>query len=199
MPRRALRFFRVESGSDIFNHTYPNNWRDIMDIRFICSDLDSLTNSVLSRVAEQATAEGIRLAGTVQPVSDNPSQVKCDIALRLLPDGPVRNISLDLGPGATACRLDAGALEEAVIVVHDRLPGAQALIVNKFGKQEAAGRGLVEAIGWACDAGLPVLVGVSPEWRAAFLAFADDAALPLPPDADQAMHWLRAACRMQIA
>ena len=146
-----------------------------MDIRYVSSDQDQQTNLVLSTVAERAAAEGIRLAGTVQPVMGDAPQQKCEIVLRLLPDGPIRNISLDLGPGATGCRLDAGALEQAVLEVQDRMAGAEGLIVNKFGKQEAAGRGLVDLIGQACAAGLPVLVGVSPEWREAFLAFASGA------------------------
>jgi len=170
-----------------------------MDIRYVSSDQDQQTNRILSEVAERAMREGIRLAGTVQPVGPDMPQQKCEIVLNLLPDGPIRNISMDLGPGATGCRLDAGALEEAVIVVQDRLPGAQALVVNKFGKQEAAGRGLVEAIGYACNAGLPVLVGVSPEWREAFLSFAGGTAQPLDDDADRVMDWLRAACRAQAA
>ncbi|VDC30622.1 DUF2478 domain-containing protein [Pseudogemmobacter humi] len=169
-----------------------------MDIRYVSSDQDQQTNAILSEVAERAAREGIRLAGTVQPVGPEPQQ-KCEIVLHLLPDGPLRSISMDLGPGATGCRLDAGALEEAVIEVHDRLPMAQALVVNKFGKQEAAGRGLVEAIGRACAAGQPVLVGVAPEWRAAFLAFAGGAAQPLEADAGLVMDWLRAACRAQAA
>lgn len=170
-----------------------------MDIRYVSSDQDRQTNRILSEVAERAAREGIRLAGTVQPVGPDMPQQKCDIVLRLLPNGPLRNVSMDLGPGATGCRLDAGALEEAVAVVQDRLPGAQALVVNKFGKQEAAGRGLVEAIGHACNAGLPVLVGVSPEWRDAFLAFAGGTAQPIADDADRVMDWLRAACRAQAA
>ncbi len=170
-----------------------------MDIRYVSSDQDRHTNAVLVAVAERAAAEGIRLAGTVQPVPAGVVPRKCDIVLRLLPDGPVRNVSMDLGPGATGCRLDAGALEEAVAVVQERLPAAQGLIVNKFGKQEAAGRGLVEAIGRACAAGLPVLVGVSPEWRAAFLAFAAGTARPVDADEEAVMRWLRAACRARAA
>ncbi len=170
-----------------------------MDIRYVSSDQDQQTNRILSEVAERATREGIRLAGTVQPSGPGMPQQKCEIVLRLLPDGPIRNISLDLGPGATGCRLDAGALEQAVLEVQDRMAGAQGLIVNKFGKQEAAGRGLADLIGQACAAGIPVLVGVSPEWREAFLAFAGGTAQPIADDADRVMDWLRGACRAQAA
>lgn len=165
-----------------------------MHIGYVSSDEEMRTNAALSAVAESAKREGLALAGTIQPVDPGGVHEKCNIVLGLLPDGERRNISLDLGPGATGCRLDAAALEEAVMVVHDRLPSAQGLIVNKFGKQEAIGRGLVAAIIEACDRGLPVLVGVSPQWREAFLAFANGKAIELPPEEAHLLDWLRAAC-----
>lgn len=165
-----------------------------MEIRYVCSEEERRTDAVLSAVAEKAAKAGIALAGTVQLADSDQPQEKCNIVLGLLPDGARRNISFPLQPGVTGCRLDAEALEQAVMVVHDRLAAAQALVVNKFGKQEAAGRGLVAAISEACARGLPVLVGVSPEWRDAFLAFAAGEADPLPAQEDEVLGWLRAAC-----
>ncbi len=166
-----------------------------MNIGYVCSGEELRTNAVLGAVAEGARRDGISLAGTIQPVDPGGTREKCNIVLGLLPDGARRNVSFDLEPGMTGCRLDAAALEAAVKIVHDRLPGAEGLIVNKFGKQEAVGRGLVAAIVEACDRGLPVLVGVSPEWREAFLAFAGDGARELPAEEERLLDWLRAACR----
>lgn len=165
-----------------------------MDIRYVCSEEEFRTDSVLSAAAERATALGLALAGTVQPVDPDVPRGHCDIVLALLPDGERRGISVDLPPEVPGCRLDPEALEAAVAVVESRLPGAQALVVNKFGKQEAAGRGLVGAIGEACAKGLPVLVGVAPQWREAFLAFAEDKAQPLPAETEAIVAWLQQAC-----
>lgn len=164
-----------------------------MDIRYVSSPHEQQTNAVLERVAARAAAEGIVLAGTIQPSEPGMLYERCRIVLKLLPDGPVRDVSMDLGPGATGCRLDAGALEQSVLLVNERLPLAQALIVNKFGKQEVAGRGLVQAIGQACDRQMPVLIGVSAEWLPAFLEFSDGEAQPLDADADLVFDWLRGA------
>lgn len=161
-----------------------------MDIGFVCSDEEFVTNLTLAEVARRLSSKGLVLAGTIQPVEADRPAGKCDIVIGLLPDGERRSISLNLGPGATACRLDAGALEEAVQVVLTRMPSAQALIVNKFGKQEATGRGLVPAIGEAVSLGLPVLVGVLPAWRDPFLTFCGGAARELSPDADAITAWL---------
>lgn len=170
-----------------------------MDIRYVCSDEEFRTNAVLSQVAQDAAALGIALAGTVQPVDPETPRSKCEIVLALLPDGARRNVSFDLPPGAGGCRLDAEALEAAVLLVHDRLAGAQALVVNKFGKQEAAGRGLTGAIAEACARGLPVLVGVAPAWRDAFLAFAEGGAQPLPAEPEAILTWLRGAVLDRVA
>lgn len=164
-----------------------------MQIGYVSSDVPGEIDRVLTEVAAAAAREGIALAGTIQPPELSDGQGKCHIVLRLLPDGPVRNVSVDLGPDVTGCRLDPGALEEAMLIANERVGGAQALIVNKFGKQEAVGRGLVTAIGMAAGRGLPVLAGVAPEWLDAFRAFTGGHATPLPADAEQALAWLHAA------
>ena len=81
--------------------------------------------------------------------------------LQVLPNGPVIRINQNLGREARGCRLDGGALEQAVVEVSRRTQSAQALIVNKFGKLEAAGRGYVPLIVEALDNGIPVLIGVN--------------------------------------
>ncbi len=165
-----------------------------MKIGYVCSSEEHLTDTVLADVSRSAAREGLALAGTIQIVDPARIAEKCDITLGLLPDGEQRSISVDLGPGVAGCRLDPAALEDAVMVVHQRLSSAHALVVNKFGKQEAAGRGLVSAIGEACERGLPVLVGVSPEWRDAFLEFTEGQAKPLPTDAGEIHQWLKSCC-----
>lgn len=170
-----------------------------MDIRYVCSEEERRTDRVLGAVAERAGRDGIALAGTVQVVDPGAPQEKCHIILALLPDGARRDISFPLDPDVPGCRLNPEALEDAAMAVQGRVPAAQALVVNKFGKQEATGRGLVPAIGEACERGLPVLVGVAPQWLEAFLTFAGDGALPLPADEDQVLAWLRGACARTAA
>ena len=99
---------------------------------------------------------------------------------------------------AQGCRLDADALETAVAEVQRRLPGAQALVVNKFGKQEQIGRGFVPLIAQALEAGLPVLVGVNAMNLTAFLEFAGDIGVALPSDPNLAADWLRNACTAPV-
>jgi hypothetical protein len=160
----------------------------MMRIGYVTSDTPGLVDRVLAEVADRAMAAGLALAGAIaEPAAASQG---CRIVLRVLPAGPVRDVSLGPDAGATACRLDAGALEGLALEVLAGLPDAQALIANKFGKQEAAGRGLVGAMGMACERGIPVLLGVAPEWRPAFLAFVEDQAEALSADPDLVFGWL---------
>jgi len=149
------------------------------------------TDPCIARAAAMLAARGVRLAGTVAAgeAGDGPC---CD-ALQVLPDGPVMAIRQDLGTGASGCRLDGTALEAAVAAVRPRLAGAEILVVNKFGKIEAIGRGFVPLIAEAVDRGLPVLVGVSGLNLPDFLAFADGLAERLPPHPEAAAAWVLAA------
>lgn len=119
--------------------------------------------------------------------------------LVILPDGPVVRISEDRGDLARGCMLDTGALEQTIVLVQQRLAGAQVLIVNKFGKREAEGKGLVPVIAEALEQGLPVLIGVNGLNLAAFLVFAGDAAHALHADASTVTEWCRSAVALETA
>jgi hypothetical protein len=153
------------------------------------------TDACLAAAVARLEAARLPLAGTVQANRPRAGRGACDMDVRVLPDGPVFRISQDLGAAARGCRLDAGALEAAAAAVEARLGGAALLVVNKFGKQEAAGRGLVLAIVAAAEAGMPVLAGVNGLNLPAFLGFAGGCAEPLPADPAAIAGWaLRAAC-----
>jgi hypothetical protein len=105
--------------------------------------------------------DGLRLAGTARVKPADPSGHPCDMDLRVLPDGPGFRISQPLGPMAKGRRLDGGVIEAIAAEVEARLPVADLLIVNKFGKLEAQGRGLCPAITMAMEMGIPTPVGVT--------------------------------------
>ena len=111
-----------------------------------------------------------------------------------MPEGPVIQITQNLGAGSDACRLDPGAIVTAVSAVESgSLDKADLFILNKFGPEEAAGRGFISAIVKAMDQGIPVLVGVGTGNREAFDSFAGGLAKTLPDDADTIRDWCLAA------
>ena len=139
------------------------------------------TDRFLSAVADRIGQSGLRLAGAVQTNIHRADRLKCDMDLRVLPDGPTVRISEDRGMFARGCMLDHAALEQTVVEVWRRLGGADVLIVNKFGKAESLGRGLAPVIAEALARGMRVLVGVNRLNLSDYLAFAGGLSEPLPP------------------
>ena len=148
------------------------------------------TDLLLEGLVSDLAARGLRCCGTVQINTAKADAGPCDMDLRVLPRGPVLRISQDLGPSARGCRLDPEALETAVGLVSARLDaGADLLIINKFGKHEAEGRGFRDVIAQAMSLNVPVLAGLNSLNRHAFEAFAGGLATYLPPERDALAAW----------
>jgi hypothetical protein len=160
------------------------------------------TDLVLGKLARELAARGLRCYGTVQINSERPDSGPCDMDVLVLPNGPVLRISQDLGPSARGCRLDPTALETAVGLVSASLAeGADVLIINKFGKHEAEGRGFRAVIADALALGIPVVAGVNGFNLAAFEEFAGGMATGLQPDVKALSDWVTGAakCAAQAA
>lgn len=153
------------------------------------------TDRFLTNIVERLRADGLRMAGAIRATRPGAQSGYCDSALMLLPDGPVIDITQDLGTGSEACRMDAGALEMAVSEATKRLAAddVKLVVLNKFGLSEAEGRGFRTLIAEALERDLPVLIGVSDVHKAAFDSFADGMAVQLPPDEDAVFAWCKKA------
>lgn len=149
------------------------------------------SDAVLAQVAALLAARGVRLAGTVQSNTERHDRAHCDMDVQVLPDGPSFRISQDLGSQSRGCRLDPGALEQAVMAATERLDGADVLIVNKFGKLEGEGRGFCPLIAEALSRGIIVLVGVNGLNRPSFQTFSGDLAEALGSDPQQIAAWVQ--------
>ncbi len=157
------------------------------------------TDRFIETVADDAAQRGLRLAGICRCGAAEPGGHPCDMDLRVLPDGPLFRISQPLGRGARGCRLDAGVIETIAAEVSARLAGADLLLINKFGKLEAQGRGLCPVICDALEAGIPTLIGVNRMNIPEFRAFAGEAAEPLSPDLPAIRRWYRGRHRASHA
>lgn len=152
------------------------------------------TDLMLQRLADDLAARGIRTCGTVQINSERADAGPCDMDIRVLPGGPILRISQALGTEARGCRLDPAVLEQAVGLCEAELAlGADILIVNKFGKHEAEGRGFRLLIAQALEQGVPVLVGLNRLSREAFEAFSGGIAVGLAPTDRALRDWAGAA------
>ena len=67
------------------------------------------------------------------------------------------------------------------------------LIIDKFGREEAHGRGLRSVIAAALIAEIPLLIGVSTRNLCDFLTFVGDSTTRLKPDTEAITAWCRNA------
>ncbi len=149
------------------------------------------TDLILEDVSTVLAARGLRLCGTVQINTERETDGPCDMDVKVLPDGPVVRISQALGRESRGCRLNPDALETAVGEVQARLAeGADVLIINKFGKHEAEGRGFRDVIATAIEQDIPVLVGINGLNRDAFLKFSGGIAEEVAPNTDAIRNWI---------
>ncbi len=158
------------------------------------------TDQILHHLSQRLLAAGHSPSGVVQVNTERTDSCRCDMDVQVLPKGPVIRISQSLGENARGCRLDPAALEEAVALTERALQaGAEILIINKFGKHEAEGRGFRAVIGEALALEVPVLVGLNQLNREAFFEFVGDLGVALDPDVDTLETWAKAQlCEPQL-
>lgn len=163
-----------------------------MKIAYVTSAGPAPDDGLLARVARDLDASGWRTCGVVQTNLRTGKDHRCDMDLKILPDGPTIRISQSLGPGARGCRLNPSALEQAVAASQHQLArAADVLIVNKFGKHEAEGRGFRGLIAEAVAGGVPVILGVSAQNLEAFLEYTQGLATCVAPTTHDIAAWLR--------
>jgi nucleoside-triphosphatase THEP1 len=153
-----------------------------------------LADSVIARCAAGLAASGYRLGGVVQSNAHRQGQRRCDMYVKDLLGGDEVKISFDRGNEARGCRLDPHAFARIDAWVERAvLERVDLLIINKFGREEAHGRGLRPVIADALLAEIPLVIGVSTRNLCGFLAFVGDSPTRLRPDVEAITAWCRHA------
>jgi hypothetical protein len=117
--------------------------------------------------------------------------------LRNIRSGERFSIFEDLGPGSTACHLDgAGAFAAADAVRRDIVAGCDLVLLSKFGKLEANGKGLLGAFRAALDVHIPLLTSISPAFEEPWKRLAGQSFGILPADPDALDAWWQAVRKM---
>lgn len=133
-------------------------------------------DTVLAEFAFDLQRAGERVGGVVQTNRKAAAEGPC-AAMQLtdLMTQRIIPIAQPLGAGAAACRLDPAGLAEASLAVNRAIDaGVSLVVVNKFSKQEAAGRGLRQELARAVLEGLPVLTAVPDKCLPAWCEFTGD-------------------------
>ena len=167
---------------------------DLSQVGVVVYDEGLVGDALIARCAAGLGASGYRLGGVVQSNAHRRGRRRCDMYVQdLLGDDEIK-ISLDRGNEARGCRLDPDAFARINAWVERAvLERVDLLIINKFGKEEAHGRGLRPVIAEALIAEIPLMIGVSTQNLCAFLTFVGDLAARLGPDIEAMTAWCRNA------
>ncbi len=150
-------------------------------------------DGLVAFIAGQLKRQGLRVGGVVQSNVEQAGKYRCDMRLEELTTGRVVSISQQLGPQSRGCRLNDMALEQIVALVEASLEdGLDILILNKFGRQEAEGKGLRTALAHAVAAGIPVLVGLNRAYAAEWREFCEGEGQLLAAEPAAVARWLDA-------
>lgn len=124
---------------------------------------DSGAGDLLSAFARELAGQGVRVHGLIQ--RQEPDMHLVDVV-----SGRTFTITQDLGPDSDACRIDPAGFAEASVVLRQALAeAAELVVINRFGKLEATGGGLLDEMLALMAEGVPVLTCVNQEqlqaWR----------------------------------
>ncbi|WP_417829638.1 DUF2478 domain-containing protein [Thalassospira sp.] len=147
-------------------------------------------DDLFAAIADAMLANGNSVAGYVQK---RRRDADCGtlVHVRNLRSGDEMPITKNRGKMAKGCKLDGDALTTlASQLAHDIEAGSDILIIARFGRSEAEGRGLRDVISQALDLEIPVLVGVRDEYADAWQDFHGGVAQSLPLDKTAIQEWL---------
>lgn len=154
----------------------------------------------LVRLAARLKARGHRLVGLVQ--HDRGECGAPDFAMNLedLATGALLPLALPQPPQPQVCRLDpAGLAAGAAALAAALAEPADLVLVNKFGRQEAMGRGLRDELAAAILSGRPVLTSVREDFLPAWTAFAGSDWTRLSPDLATLEEWCATVLPLPVA
>lgn len=148
------------------------------------------TDALLYGFALRLKRAGVRLAGAVQSNLPVANRSRCDITLEDLATGQRIKASDDRDRLAKGCRLDQSALEDCVgIAVSSLEPDTDLVVINRFGKCEAEGRGFRPMIEQAVLLDVPVLVGLNRAHLGSWRTFVGEEPVLLPPELRAVSSW----------
>jgi hypothetical protein len=144
--------------------------RQVKPLAAVIYDQGEDVNRIIAEFAEGLARRGFRLGGVVQ-ISADAQDCGCrDAHVLDLETGARIPILQNLGSQSQSCRVDPAALVDVSYLVAQALTrNPDLLFINRFGKLEAEGKGMIAEIGAAATSEVPVLVGVAAryleQWR----------------------------------
>ena len=161
---------------------------------------EAYPQSTFEQIVENCRRRGLRVTGVLQHPVCSDTAGHCDVVLEELTTGLRTDLFEDRGSGARGCRLDVAALAEVNWQVERSLDSdPEILILNKFGKVEAEGRGLLNLVAMAANRSIPVVIGVPIRNLEAWRNFAGGMSVEFTSDLSEVADWLNRTFPVAIA
>ncbi|MFV0281222.1 MAG: DUF2478 domain-containing protein [Rhodoblastus sp.] len=152
----------------------------------IVFDRDDPVDEVMRAFVESLRKQGAKVAGLVQ----EPGAAERDLQVRDLTTGERLGIMQDLGAEAAGCAVDPAAIAIAAsMLARAREVRPDLLVVNRFGRLETEGAGMIAEIGAAVADGETVLIAVPLRYRDAWNLFAQSLDWQIAVDAQALEDW----------
>ena len=150
-------------------------WIDPRKMAAVVYDDGVAVDELLLAFARNLAERGVRLGGVVQMPRSGPGcGPKAPMELRDMATGETFPICQDSGRGAGDCSLNPGRLREAVSRIQTAtMSEADLVFISRFGREEARGRGLHDALAYAALGGRPSLTAVRRSMVDPWLSFTD--------------------------
>jgi hypothetical protein len=148
----------------------------------------------LGRVSARLAGSGVGLGGLLQSSTGRFGTCGDRIEVVDLMTGARYDIWEDRGACASGCRLDERGLIAAAPAIEAAIAaGVDLIIINRFGRAESRGAGLLPSLTCAVADGIPVLTAVREPYREAWRQFHGGLATDLDPDLDAVVTWCNTA------
>jgi hypothetical protein len=150
------------------------------DLAAIVYGADDDPDRLISGFAADLRRSGRRPVGVVQLGrscrAENPR-----LGVVMLPGDEVVRLALHDEPHGDGCRLDPDRLATLAMRLAAAIEdGADLVIINRFGRSEAEGKGLIDLVPQALEADIPVLIAVPEQRFGAWLRFSEGMNVRLP-------------------
>ncbi len=150
-------------------------------------DIDLLFANVCKALLER----GARVGGVIQIITPG-IEGQCAASIKVVDvrSDAVFDVWENRGLDAKGCRLnEAGLLEmepTLLAAIEDRV---DLLLVNRFGRAESLGRGLISCFAAAIDAGVPILTAVREPYDIEWQRFHGGMGVELPSELSNILQW----------
>jgi hypothetical protein len=168
-------------------------WRSLLTesrIGVVVFDRASRPDAVLRQVVSDLKSMGLHVGGLLQDGQSGNASRCGTLFLEDIETGRRIQAFEMRGSGTRGCRLDFSSLAQAGGWLRAAIEGRpDILFVNRFGRQEAAGRGLRDEIAAAIATGLPVVIAVGKELLPEWHSFAGPEFTQFPADPNRIAAW----------